>query len=363
MDKFLRKVPVKGSQDANSGSKLSTVGSIPPTKTTPNASQSSAKSTDLSTNVSMEGGSTSPSPVTSTPKSTRGGLGPPGRPTSSCSAVKDSTPKSANSRTGWTVILVKMGSAIQTHILCQRGNGVLGPYSSAPSASKNRPTWEPIKSCEYLVQKSGEQTKRLFLFKNSDNESAMFRADRMSPLLVTVNMFTQKVADLLVNKPTLLAAYLTLLSSSENFSNFKEDVVDKNGFRKDGGGFTSESLDVLGGSLEDFKDFIKAAVEVSVDIGAKDDAMKGVKISPASNKRKLTDFFNQSETKKLSKSDVKEKNYQAMISEEGGLEKTVASSYVQIQPISLDKLAVSPDLFLPIDMAKVNDLAESMTDR
>ena len=116
------------------------------------------------------------------------------------------------------MILVKMGSAIQTHILCQRGNGVLGPYSSAPSASKNRPTWEPIKSCEYLVQKTGEQTKRLFLFKNSDNESAMFRADRMSPLLVTVDTFTQKVADLLVNKPTLLAAYLTLLSSSENFS-------------------------------------------------------------------------------------------------------------------------------------------------
>ena len=52
-----------------------------------------------------------------------------------------------------------------------------------------------------------------------------------------------------------------------------------------------------------------------------------------------------------------------MLTEDGGLEKSVASSNVNFQAIPLDKLAVSPNLFLPINKSKVNEIAESIDDR
>ena len=68
----------------------------------------------------------------------------------------DDTPKAVNSRTGWSVVLVKMEGRIQMHIICQRYNGKRGLYTSAPTAAKSRPTWEPISGCEYLVMNNGK---------------------------------------------------------------------------------------------------------------------------------------------------------------------------------------------------------------
>ena len=40
--------------------------------------------------------------------------------------LKDATPKSANSKTSWTIIYVKMGGKIQMHIFCRKSNGSSG---------------------------------------------------------------------------------------------------------------------------------------------------------------------------------------------------------------------------------------------
>jgi hypothetical protein len=128
----------------------------------------------------------------------------------------DSTPKSVNSRSGWTVIGLKIGnSQCQLNILCKRSNGRgLGPYSSAPRASKSRPMWEPITNCEFKVEKKGGGvSEKVFEFKNRDNETVIFRAHLMEPLLVSVNPFTQKCAGLLVKNPKLLAMYIVYLSA------------------------------------------------------------------------------------------------------------------------------------------------------
>ena len=68
----------------------------------------------------------------------------------------DSTPKAVNSRTGWSVFLMKIEERIQMHIICQHYNGKRGLYTSAPTAAKSRPTWEPISGCEYLVMNNGK---------------------------------------------------------------------------------------------------------------------------------------------------------------------------------------------------------------
>ena len=115
--------------------------------------------------------------------------------------------------------------------------------------------------------------------------------------------------------------------------------------KKDGSGLVEESLVILGGSVGDYTDFARAAHENLAEVSS----MHGVKMSPASKKRKLTDYFGKTEQKKkMSKSEVVEDNFRAMVTEEGGLEKSVSSSYVNFQSISLDKLALSPDLFMPL---------------
>ena len=81
-------------------------------------------------------------------------------------------------------------------------------------------------------------------------------------------------------------------------------------------------------------------------------------------KRKLTDYLNnQIRNLKLIKTEQTEQRFQEMENEAGGLEKSVVSSYVKCQSIPLDKLSVSPDLFLPINLVKVNKIAESMIER
>ena len=252
-----------------------------------------------------------------------------------------------------------MGKKIQIHILCRKSNGRVGPYTSTGNASKRRPIWEPISECEYKVEKKGEAFKKWFSFKNTDNESAVFYAHLMDPLLTSVNQFTQKSAALLVKNPRILAKYFTLISCSEHFCNFKPDIHDMNGIKKDGTGVVEDDLIRLGGSLLEYVEFVNSAVENAAVIGAKDEDLK---ISPATKKRKLTDYYNKS-NKKMSSTEKTEQNYQQMVTEEGGLEKSVVSAYVKHRSIPLEKLSVSPQLYLPINQVKVNEIAESMMDR
>ena len=280
-------------------------------------------------------------------------------PKSSSATPKSSnaTPKSSHSRAGWSVFVCSVGSKLQMHILCKRSSGRMGPFSSAGPASQKKPIWEPITECKFQVKMSEGEAKQDFMFKNTDNESKAFRADLMDPLMAEMNTYTQKSAALLVKNPRLLAAYLTLLSHSEEFCTHEAKKHDKKGFDIENG---IEAISKFGGCLSDYEEFRKAALENATVIGQ--NLSNNIKISPMAKKRKLTDYFNKTD-KKMSNSEKVEKNYQDMIAEEGGLEKTVASAYVKCRQISVDKLSLSPDLFLPINQVKVNEIAESMMER
>ena len=270
---------------------------------------------------------------------------------------KVKTPTSKNSRTSWTVFAVKISKKIQVHILKKSGTRI-GPFTSAGNASGRRPIWEPVLDCEY--KDLGEEDGKVFVFKNVDFETAKFRAELMDPFITSVNPFSQKIAALLMKNPRVLATYLSLLTHSEHFCNYKSDINDVTGFNHDGSGLDEDGLVGLGGSLSEYEEFVKSAVDNVLVIGSKEE--QSLKISPKTKKKKLTDYFNKT-NKKMTNSEKIEKNYQSMISEEGGLEKSVVSSYVKFQSITLDKLEVSQDVFLPINQVKVNDIADSMTDR
>jgi len=288
----------------------------------------------------------------------------PKRLTSSSTKVSTRVPKSANSKTAWTVIQLKMHQKINIYLMCKQSNGKIGPFTSAPSASKTRPMWEPINLCEYKVETDVSGSKRLFQFRNIDNESAQFRADTFDPLLVKTNLFTQKQTALLMSNPNLLALYLSLLSCSEEYVGHDINKHDKNGFNKDESVSGEELIVRAGGSLSEYEEFRKAAISNAPEVSGALGEQATVKMSPASRKRKVTDFFTPVEKKKkLSKTDTVELNYREMIAADAGMEKSAVSAYIGVELVPLDKLQLSPDIFLPISQKKVNDLVESMTDR
>ena len=299
-----------------------------------------------------------------TPSRSANILKTPKRLTSSTTKGSTRIPKSANSKTAWTVIQLKMHKKINMYLMCKHSNGKIGPFTSAPSASKTRPMWEPINLCEYKVEKDVSGSRRVFQFRNIDNENAQFRADTFDPLLVKTNPFTQKLTALLMSNPNLLAIYLSLLSCSEEYVGHNLSKHEKNGFRKEESVLGEESINRAGGSLSEYEEFKKAAISNAPEVSGALGEQATVKMSPASRKRKVTDFFCPVEKKKkLSKTDIVEHNYREMVTADAGLEKSAVSAYIGVELVPLEKLHLSPDMFLPISQNKVNDLVESMAER
>ena len=300
-----------------------------------------------------------------TPTRSVNGLKAPKRLVGSVATSKgSSTPKSANTKTAWTVIQLKMQGTRNFYIVCKRSNGNIGPFSSAGAASKTRPIWESIKLCEYKLEKNATGTTRVFQFQNVDNERAQFRADRFDPFLVRTNTFTQRCTAMLLSNPNMLASYLSLLSCSEGYAGHNPSKHDKNGFRLDGGLLGEESFIEAGGLMSDYEEFKKVAIANVSQVGGAMGEQSIVKLSPASKKRKVTEFFKPTEKKKrLSKTEIVEKNFRDVVDDKNGLEKSVVSAYMGIELVPLENLHVSPDMFLPINKNKVNELVESMTER
>ena len=140
------------------------------------------------------------------------------------------TPKSSisSTRIGWTPLVCQNGDSFQIRILCQRSSGKKDLYSSAPSASKQRPTWAPLVQCKYISEQISEQKSPSvpsYEFVNLDNEKKAFQAELLNPLIFGTNKFTQKCAMLIVEqKPKLLGHYLTLTSTSEGFCSHTEKI-------------------------------------------------------------------------------------------------------------------------------------------
>ena len=275
----------------------------------------------------------------------------------------DATPKSVNTRYGWAPICLKIGNKIQVNIFCRRSNGKFGPFTAAAPASKVRPWWAAILECEYITDTSkGGDVKKLFVIKNVDNEKAVFRADILNPLLQKVNQFSQKCSALLISSPKLLAAYLSLVSFSESFCSHDSEKHLGNGLSKELRESEVDSLVQLGGSLQDYETFIKAAISSALDVsgGGKEEALN---ISPAV-KRRITDFYNKTGSKKkLTRKEQVEDNYRTMLGEERGLEKSITDSYVNFQSIPVENLSVSPNMFLLMNQVKISEIADSMIDR
>jgi hypothetical protein len=278
----------------------------------------------------------------------------------------DATPKSSHSRTGWTPVVCKKGERFQIRIACQRSNGRKSLYSSSASASKIRPPWAPVSDCEYVCDKASKEgeSKHFFGFVNCENEKKKFSAELLNPLIYSVNPFTQKCAKLVVeNKLKLLAQYLSLTSKAEGFITH-QDQFDKHGFALDESqGLKEKDIVDAGGSVEEVKVFQKLSEENAFIFGGNSEEGKDFRLSSL-NKRKITDFFDKKlNPKKMTKTERTETNFKEEMENETGLEKSLVKSYVNFKYVNIDRLGVSPKLFLKLNDAKVRNLVESMETR
>ena len=273
------------------------------------------------------------------------------------------TPRTSRTRTGWTPLVCEKGGTLQIRIACQRKGGARDLYSSAPAATKPRPTWAPVYDCELVSEQlENGQSKQKYKFKNMDNEVKLFDLDLLNPLIFGVNPFTQKVAAMLVQKKNrLLGMYVDLTSKSAEFCGHKEEHSDT-GFliaderRKEG------ELEDAGGTSVDLELFQKLAKEFAFKFGDKSDGDKNFRLS-SFNKRKITDHFNAGPSKKVTKTHRTENSFRDAIEDEHGLEKTLLNSYVHFQHIEIDNLILSPKLFLPVDEANVRAIMDSMEEQ
>ena len=284
----------------------------------------------------------------------------------------DTPTTSRFSRTGWTPLVCEKGGTYQIRMTCQRKGGKRDLFTSAPAATKPRPSWAPIISCEHLVERSScGDKKEEMMFTNMDNEKKPFSVDLLNPLIFGCNPFSQKCAGLMVeHKLKLLAIYYELLSKSTGFCSHK-DGHDENGLPVAGTEAVVQYLVDNGGSVKDLKEFKKLAIEnafkfgekkVPEQNGEKDKIDQNFRLSNC-NKRKITDFFNPGAKKKLTKTDRIENNFREAIEEENGIEKSLVNSYVKFVYIKIEKLSVCPNLYLPVDEGNVRAIAESMEDQ
>ena len=269
------------------------------------------------------------------------------------------------SRTGWTPLVCKKGEQKQIRIVCQRSNGHKNLFSSSPSAAKNRPNWAPIYDCELTSEKKKDIVQQKFHFVNTENEKKCFRADLLNPFIYSLNSFTQKCSELVVdNKLKLLAHYFSLTSKSEGYFSHSEDF-DVKGFLLDGSGLKEKDLVEAGGSIKELESFQKLADENSFCFGGDTQAeAKDFRLSSL-NKRKITDFFQkeadpEKKKNKLTKTERVEANFREEIESEGGLEKSFVKSYATFKSVHIDMLSVSPKLFLELNNVKIKDIADSI---
>ena len=282
------------------------------------------------------------------------------------SKPKQNLSEDSSSRTGWTPVVCKKDNYLQIRIACQRSNGSKNLYSSSPSAAKSRPTWAPIFDCEVVCEvnsKSEAKQKQVFSFNNCENETKTFSAVLLYPLIYP-NPFNQKCAQFVSeNRLKLLGYYYSLTSKAEGYITHT-DQFDKNGFSADGSGLQVKDIIDADGSLEELQTFQKLAEENAFVFGSDPGNDKDFRLSSL-NKRKITDFFDkqanpQNKEKKMTKTERVETNFREEMESEVGLEKSFVNSYVIFKYVHIDRLSVSPKLFLKLNDAKVRDLIESM---
>lgn len=282
------------------------------------------------------------------------------------------TPASLTSRAqrpmnAWFLFSSKVDGVYQFNIGYKNSRNVFGGYSTSPQNEVNKIPWGSPVQCDFVVKRSKENdVVKMFKFRNAKLESASFD-------LLIFNMkvggdmsnFSDKVISLCVEqKEKLLALYLTLSSHSLGFNHHREFIHTEKGVRVDGDGPNLEDILKLGGSMEEYNEFINAMKDSAIEV-SKDSNLFEVMAKYRKNglmKRKLfSDLSNSVE--KRSKLAIINESEKVELEDPSGLEKTYMSSFLGSCRIPIENIRIPKELEGNVSESRVDNLICNMKNR
>ena len=267
--------------------------------------------------------------------------------------------KARRPKNSWYIYCTKVEESYELAIGYKNTKKEDGPYSSSPKTATVKIPWGPPTECEFNVRKDKSDTVKEFKFRNSRREGAAFDEILLNNLDREINSLSQRITALFVSKAKkLLANFLTVAQYSENFVHHTEGH-DKDGFRLDLTGVTLSEIEENGGSLAEFRDFIKVAKESAVFGLSAQGAQSHVFKVSESNKRKKSGE-DDSRPAKQTKREMMDNAEANELNDPEGLEKKYQSSFIGIVWIPLDNVWISEELGIKPNIFRVCKIEESM---
>ena len=216
-----------------------------------------------------------------------------------------------------------------------------------------------------MVKSSGDEVKREYKFYNRSHQSASFDEVILNMMIGGVNPFSQRVTSMCIqNKKKLLSNYLNIVQYSSDFIHHRDMIHDENGFLIDGSGTSVTDLEENGGSLIEFRDFVKVVKESARVISTPDNLYLDIARNRADGrKRKKANPTGGEPAQKKSKSAVLEENEKAELVDSTGLEHKYKSSFIGLASIPLDNLQVPKELQKMVLIYRVYKIMASMKAR
>ena len=278
---------------------------------------------------------------------------------------KKITSRARRPKNAWFLFPSKVGDKFQIDIGYKSGTGKIGLYSASPQSASVKAPWGPPTKCEFIVRRATEsEVVREFKFSNGRNQTVAFDEKIFSHVECGVNQFTQKLLSLCVKgHKKLLAKYVTLAQHAEGFIHHRDVEHDQLGLMLDDCGIGEAELEGLGGSLDEYKQFINLVKDNARDaIGKNCESVEEANEKGDGRKKRKSNNSGEQGLKK-SKVNIVNDNEKIELEDINGLEKRFKQCYIGYANIPLANLTVASELKEIVNMFRVHKIVSSIRSR
>ena len=275
-----------------------------------------------------------------------------------------SKPSPKRPRNAWFLRVHRIEGVADVNIGYKNSLGKITPFSNSKQSARVKIPWGSLAKCEYQETRVDDENVGEFKFTNKRGEITKLRKSILNSFEWGANLFSKRITAMIVEKKeVLLALYLSLLPYTPGFVLHTMDVHSVDGFRlEEDNGIKEEDLVKNGGSLTEFKDFVKIALECAEVVQPLEkDSSTDISKFFGPGKRKLQEP--KSKAAKKSKADTIDENEQRELLDEEGLEKEYQKSFVGMANIPLDNISISEDLKVKLCKFRVYKIMESIQNK
>ena len=274
------------------------------------------------------------------------------------------TSKARRPKNNWFLYSSKVCDKYQINIGYKTSLNRVGAFSSSAQSDPVKVPWGPHTKCQLVVKSSGDEVIREYKFYNRSHQSASFDEVILNMMIGGVSPFSQRVTSMCVqNKKVLLTKYLDIVQFSSEFVHHRELIHDDDGFMIDGSGSSVKDLEDNGGSLIDYRDFVKVVKESSHDIAKTKNIYEDMARNRADGRKRKKAPAGGEPAKKKTKSAVLDQNEKTELMDSTGLEQQYKSSFIGVASIPLDNLKVPEELQNLVNIYRVFKIKASMKAR